>query len=35
MAPSMNPWRLSEAMTSRLISRPTSLEISPLVIGCR
>jgi hypothetical protein len=30
MAPSMRPWRLREAMTSRLISRPASLEISPL-----
>ena len=28
-APSIGPWRLSEAMTSRLISRPESHEISP------
>ena len=30
MAPSIRPWRLRAAMTSRLISRPASLEISPL-----
>ena len=35
MVPSTWPWRLREAMTSRLISRPASLEISPLVTCCR
>jgi hypothetical protein len=29
MAPSMSPWRLRAAMTSRLISRPASFEVSP------
>jgi hypothetical protein len=35
MAPSISPWRFKAAMTSRLISRPASLEISPRVTGCR
>jgi hypothetical protein len=29
IAPLIRPWRFKEAMTSRLISRPASLEISP------
>ena len=35
IAPSISPWRLREAMTSRLISRPANLEISPRVTGCK